>query len=125
MFLSVCEGAIIPKPNKRRFRATARKTGFIAHVGSSRSRIFWVVINEDGGGGDDYFGYGKHFLSWPQIPHVGWNVSFVALPPNHIEGRLERAIEIEIQKAKPTKSVIKEREEQNKEDFITFPEKAS
>jgi hypothetical protein len=74
---------------------TRRTSGFIVHVGQSRSAGFWAVIK----GRDDgklHFGYGKSFLS-PGVPKIGHEVEFTRLPPAE-RGTLDRAIEITIVK---------------------------
>jgi hypothetical protein len=74
---------------------TRRISGFIVHIGESRSAGFWAVIK----GRDDgklHFGYGKSFLN-PGLPRIGHEVEFTRLPPAD-RGTLDRAIEIAIVK---------------------------
>jgi hypothetical protein len=75
---------------------TRRTSGYIVHIGQSRSAGFWAVIK----GRDDgrlHFGYGKSFLN-PGVPRIGHEVEFTRLPPAD-RGDLDRAIEIAIVKA--------------------------
>jgi hypothetical protein len=74
---------------------TRRTSGYIVHVGQSRSAGFWAVIK----GRDDgklHFAYGKSFLN-PGVPRIGHSVEFSTLPPAD-RGDLARAIEISIVK---------------------------
>lgn len=75
-----------------------RLAGYICHVGSSRSGIFWAIIKDENR--DLYFAYGPNFLSYPNIPRVGQQVTFVRLPPLS-SSKFSRAIEVIIQ-APPT-----------------------
>jgi hypothetical protein len=74
---------------------TRRISGFIVHIGESRSAGFWVVIKSRDNG-QLHFGYGKSFLS-PGVPRIGHEVEFTCLPPAD-RGDLDRAIEIAIVK---------------------------
>ena len=72
---------------------TRRRSGYIVHVGQSRSAGFWAVIKSR----DDgrlHFAYGKSFLS-SGIPKIGHEVEFTRLPPAD-RGDMDRAIEITI-----------------------------
>jgi hypothetical protein len=74
---------------------TRRTSGYIVHIGESRSAGFWAVIK----GRDDgklHFAYGKSFLS-PGVPKIGHEVAFTRLPPAD-RGNLDRAIEVAIVK---------------------------
>jgi hypothetical protein len=77
---------------------TRRTSGYIVHIGESRSAQFWVVIKSRDTG-QLHFGYGKSFLT-PGVPRIGYSVEFTRLPPAD-RGDLDRAIEIAI--VKPTR----------------------
>jgi len=72
---------------------TRRRSGYIVHVGQSRSAGFWCVIKARDDG-QLHFGYGKSFLS-SGIPKIGHEVEFTRLPPAD-RGDMDRAIEITI-----------------------------
>jgi hypothetical protein len=74
---------------------TRRTSGYIVHIGESRSAQFWVVIKSRDTG-QLHFGYGKSFLN-PGVPKIGHEVEFTRLPPAD-RGDLDRAIEIAIVK---------------------------
>jgi len=76
---------------------TRRTTGFIVHIGESRSAGFWAVIKARDNG-DLHFAYGKSFLS-PGVPKIGLDVEFTRLPPAD-RGELDRATEVAIVKNK-------------------------
>jgi hypothetical protein len=82
-----------PKENMR--TRTRRTSGYIVHIGESRSAQFWVVIKSRDNG-QLHFGYGKSFLS-PGVPRIGHEVEFTWLPAAD-RGDLDRAIEIAIVK---------------------------
>jgi hypothetical protein len=75
---------------------TRRISGFIVHIGASRSAGFWAVIKARDNG-QLHFAYGKSFLT-PGVPKIGHEVEFTRLPPAD-RGTLDRAIEIAIVKS--------------------------
>jgi hypothetical protein len=83
-----------PKENMK--TRTRRISGFIVHIGESRSAGFWAVIKARDTG-QLHFGYGKSFLS-PGVPRIGYEVEFTWLPPAD-RGALDRAIEIAVVRA--------------------------
>jgi hypothetical protein len=74
-------------------RRTRRSSGYIVHIGESRSAGFWAVIKAHDDG-KILFGYGKNFLN-PVVPKIGHEVLFARLPPAD-RGDLDRATEIAI-----------------------------
>jgi hypothetical protein len=74
---------------------TRRTSGFIVHIGESRTAGFWAVIKARDDG-QLHFAYGKSFLG-PGVPKVGHKVEFTRLPPAD-RGDLDRAIEVAILK---------------------------
>ncbi len=76
-----------------RSRRANRLRGYVCYVGTSRSAIFWAIIKAESK--REFFAYGRCFLSFPNIPRVGWQAEFVALPP--LPGhKLSRATEIRV-----------------------------
>lgn len=73
---------------------TARLTGYIAHIGSSRSAGYWAIVKS---GNREYFAYGRSFLSHPNVPRIGQRCAFTPLPPGP-SGKLRRGTEVAIQK---------------------------
>jgi hypothetical protein len=68
-----------------------RLEGYICHVGKSRSGIFWAIIKD--ANKVQHFAYGRNFVSFPAIPWVGQQVTFVRLPPLP-SSKFPRAIEV-------------------------------
>jgi hypothetical protein len=58
---------------------TPRTSGFVVHVGESRTAGFWAIIKDSHG--TLYFAYGLSFLNPAVIPRVGWECGFAVLPP--------------------------------------------
>jgi len=69
--------------------------GYICHVGKSRSGIFWAIIKDEHG--IEHFAHGPNFLTFPAVPWVGQQVTFVRLPPL-ASSKFPRAIEVVIQR---------------------------
>jgi hypothetical protein len=74
---------------------TRRTSGFIVHIGESRTAGFWAILKAKDDG-KLHFAYGKSFLS-PGVPKIGHKVEFTPLPPAD-RGDLDRAIEVAILK---------------------------
>ena len=72
-----------------------RRSGYIVHIGESRSARFWAIVKTRDDG-QLHFAYGKSFLS-PGVPKIGHEVEFTRLPPTD-RGDLNRAIEVAIVK---------------------------
>ena len=73
-----------------------RMPGYICHVGSSLSGVFWAIIKDENG--LEHFAYGPNFLMFPAIPWVGQQVTFVCLPPLSIS-KFPRAIEVVVNRS--------------------------
>jgi hypothetical protein len=67
-------------------------TGFLVHVGPSRSGRFWAVARCDG---QEYFLYGKNFFNCPDVPRIGWRVELSPLPPA-MGTKLARGTEVRV-----------------------------
>ena len=70
--------------------------GYICYVGKSRSGIFWTIIKDENK--VEHFAYGPNFLTFPKIPRIGQQVTFVRLPPLS-SSKFPRAIEVIVQRA--------------------------
>jgi len=68
-----------------------RVAGYICYVGKSRSGVFWAIIKDENK--VEHFAYGPNFLSFPAVPRVGQQVTFVRLPPLP-SSKFPRAIEV-------------------------------
>jgi hypothetical protein len=79
-----------------RRQSSNRLAGYICHVGPSRSGVFWAIIKDDSG--LEHFGYGPNFLTFPAVPWVGQQVTFVRLPPLP-SSKFPRAIEVVVSRA--------------------------
>ena len=64
---------------------------YICYVGKSRSGIFWAIVKDENK--VEHFAYGRNFVSFPAIPWVGQQVTFVRLPPLP-SSKFPRAIEV-------------------------------
>jgi hypothetical protein len=82
-------------------KTRTRRSGYIVHIGHSRSAGFWAIVKARDDG-KLHFAYGLSFLS-PGVPKVGHEVSFTALHPAD-RGELDRAIEVAIIKQPARKS---------------------
>ena len=78
-----------------------RITGYICHVGKSRSGVFWAIIKDSEK--VEHFAYGRNFLRFPSIPWIGQQVTFVRLPPLP-SSKFPRAIEVIVQRARQDNS---------------------
>lgn len=78
---------------RRPTRRTKRVAGYICHVASSRSGLFWAILKDENK--IEHFAYGPNFLMFPAIPRIGQQVTFVRLPP--LAGsKFPRAIEVDV-----------------------------
>ncbi len=73
-----------------------RVAGYICYVGKSRSAVFWAIIKASKK--VEHFAYGRSFLSFPAVPWVGQQVTFVRLPPLP-SSKFPRAIEVVVSRA--------------------------
>jgi hypothetical protein len=73
-----------------------RIAGYICYVGASRSGVFWAIIKDSEK--VEHFAYGRNFLTFPAIPRIGQQVTFIRLPPLP-SSKFPRAIEVIIQRA--------------------------
>lgn len=81
----------------QRARRSRRVAGYICYVGPSQSGVFWAIIKDENR--DEHFAYGPNFLSFPTIPRIGQQVTFVRLPP--LSGsKFPRAIEVDVRGAR-------------------------
>ena len=107
------KGGFLPEAALRFFRSRlrnhaakpqrARPTGYICHVGSSRSGVFWAIIKDEDR--ELYFAYGPNFTTYPNIPRVGQQVRFIRLPPLP-SSKFPRASEVSVQRAQHNSSRI-------------------
>lgn len=81
---------------KKRAAGRNRVAGYICHVGSSRSGLFWAIIKDENR--VEHFAYGPNFLTFPAIPRIGQQVTFVRLPPLP-SSKFPRAIEVVVRRA--------------------------
>ena len=81
----------------QRARRSRRIAGYICYVGPSNSGVFWAILK--GEDLDEHFAYGPSFLTFPLIPKIGQQVTFVRLPP--LSGsKFPRAIEVDVRGAR-------------------------
>ena len=76
--------------NRKRTKQN-RVAGYICYVGKSRSGVFWAIIKDEIR--VEHFAYGPNFLSFPAVPWIGQQVTFVRLPPLD-SSKFPRAIEV-------------------------------
>ena len=82
--------------NQSRMRTKQNRVpGYICYVGKSRSGIFWAIIKDSDK--VEHFAYGRNFLTFPSVPWIGQQVTFVRLPPLP-SSKFPRAIEVVIQR---------------------------
>ena len=72
-------------------KRTNRVAGYICYLGKSRSGVFWAIIKDSEK--VEHFAYGPNFLSFPAVPWIGQQVTFVRLPPLP-SSKFPRAIEV-------------------------------
>jgi hypothetical protein len=62
-------------PSTQRGPSRNRLAGYICHVGQSRSAVFWAILKDENG--IEHFAYGPNFLTFPAVPRIGQQVTFV------------------------------------------------